>query len=70
MKYLIPIIFLVSCATKPEITAKTMLYQPSTLILDAGKPVETADGIYIPQFKEVWHSAKKVEQLEKIISQF
>lgn len=70
MKYLLPIIFLVSCAQKLEITAKSVLYQPSTLILEAGKPIETADGVYTPQFKEVWFSMKKVEELEKIISQF
>jgi hypothetical protein len=70
MKYLLPIIFLSSCTTKPEITAKTMLYQPSTIILEAGKPIETADGTYVPKFKEVWHSAKKVEELEKQLSQF
>lgn len=70
MKKLLLTIFLVSCTTKPEITAKTMLYQPSVLILEAGKPVETADGVYVPQFKEVWHSAKKIEQLEKQLSQF
>lgn len=70
MKYLLLAIFLVSCAERPEITAKSVLYQPSTLILEAGKPIETVDGIYVPQFKEVWHSAKKVEELEKIISQF
>lgn len=69
-KYLLPIIFLASCAAKPDITPQTMLYQPSTIILEAGKPIETADGTYVPKFKEVWHSAKKVEELEKIISQF
>lgn len=69
-KILLPIIFLASCAGKPEITAKSVLYQPSVLVLEAGKPVETADGVYTPQFKEVWFPMKKVEELEKQLSQF
>lgn len=69
-RYLIAFLFLASCAQKPEITAKSILYQPSTLILEAGKPVETANGVYTPQFKEVWFPIKKVEELEKQLSQF
>lgn len=70
MKYILPILFLVSCAQKPDVTVRTRLYQPSTLILEAGKPIETVDGTYIPEFKEVWFPARKVEELEKTISQF
>lgn len=70
MKYLLPILFLVSCAQKPDVTVRTRLYQPSTLILEAGKPIETVDGTYVPQSKEVWFPARKVEELEKQLSQF
>lgn len=71
MKYLLPILFLVSCAQKPDITVRTRLYQPSVLILEPNTVVKTKDGEYISgKSFEIWHSAATVEKLEKIISQF
>ena len=32
------------------------LYQPPVLRLPAGQPVQTQDGVYLPQTAEIWHS--------------
>ena len=71
MKCLLSIIFLVSCTTKPEITVRSRLYQPPVLILAPNTTVQTIDGEYLSgPTKELWFPARKVEELEKIISQF
>lgn len=71
MKKLLLTIFLVSCATKPEITVRSRLYQPPVLILAPNTTVQTIDGEYLSgPTKELWFPARKVEELEKIISQF
>jgi hypothetical protein len=46
------------------------LYQPNQLFLEAGKEIHTRYGNYSPQFDEIWFSARKVEEMEKKLSQF
>jgi len=41
------------------------LYQPPTLHLKAGVPIQTAEGIYTPQEDEVWHSAARFNEAER-----
>jgi hypothetical protein len=45
--------------------AASVLYQPPTLRLKAGHPVQTPDGIYTPQRDETWHSDARFRQLEQ-----
>jgi hypothetical protein len=40
--------------------------QPNILKLTKGTKVETADGNYVAQFDEVWHSDKRFRDLERI----
>lgn len=71
MKYLLPILFLASCAQKPVVSVRTRLYQPNVLILEPNTTVQTRDGQYISgQTFEIWHSAESFERLEKKLSQF
>lgn len=71
MKYLLLTIFLVSCAEKPDVTIRTRLYQPPVLILPPNTTVQTIDGEYLSgPTKELWFPAKKVEDLEKKLSEF
>lgn len=58
-------ILLVGCQSKK---ADLTLYQPNQLFLEAGKEISTKEGKYSPQTDEIWHSAKTVENLERIIS--
>ena len=41
------------------------LYQPPVLRLPASQPVQTKDGIHLPQVDEVWHSDARYRQLEQ-----
>lgn len=68
-KYLVVFsLFLSSCVSKPyptEILGKLNIYQPSILVLEEGKKIETKEGFYIPQTEEVWHSDKRFRELER-----
>lgn len=56
---------LTACATvSPASAASRRLYQPPVLRLSAGRPVETQDGLYLPQVNEVWHSDARFTELE------
>lgn len=70
MKKLLLTILLTSCAQKPSILLQKRIYQPSYLFLEAGKPIQTKEGIHVPQTDETWFSAEKVEKLEKQLSEF
>ena len=65
-------LLLVSCAQKSDITVRTRLYQPPVLIFAPNTTVQTIDGSYTtdPTNKELWFPARKVEELEKQLSQF
>lgn len=66
MKHLIlTSLLLVSCQTKQ--VDKT-IYQPETLVVPAGVPIKTVNGVYVPSQTETWFSKKTVERLETIIS--
>ena len=68
MKYLIlTTLLLTSCQSKK---IDTKIYQPNQLFLEAGKEISTKEGKYSPQTDEIWFSAKKVEDLERRLSQF
>jgi len=61
-------LFLYSCASKPvptEIVGKLNIYQPSIIVLEEGKRIETKEGFYTPQTEEVWHSDKRFRELER-----
>lgn len=64
---LLTTLLLTSCQSK-KIDAT--LYQPKTLILEANVEIPTAEGKYRPQFKEVWHSQQRVDDLERKLSNF
>lgn len=61
-------LFLYSCSSKPvptEIVGKLNIYQPSIIVLEEGKRIETKEGFYTPQTEEVWHSDKRFRELER-----
>jgi hypothetical protein len=45
--------------------ASLRVYQPRVLELQAGTPVPTRNGTYIPQTDETWHSDQAYRQLER-----
>ena len=48
---------LIGCShVSPASADSRRLYQPPVLRLPAGQPVQTQDGVYLPQTAEVWHS--------------
>ncbi len=57
------------CATKPAPLPVPVpvlnIYQPPILVLPAGVPVMTEEGIYTPQTREVWHSDARFRELER-----
>lgn len=58
---------LIACTSGCSTSAasRRMLYQPPTLALPAGQPVQTTLGIYVPQVDEVWHSPARYEARER-----
>lgn len=59
---------LTSCETAPppppaSSVASLTLYQPPTLQLKAGQPVQSKLGVYIPQVDEVWYSPQEYGKL-------
>lgn len=71
MKYLLPILLLVSCVQKPDVTPLSRIYQPKAIFLAPNTEVKTTEGLYISgKNVEIWHSSETVERLEKAISQF
>jgi hypothetical protein len=65
MRILLASLLLVSCQTKQ---ADKAIYQPEVLVVPAGVPIKTLDGIYTPAYNETFFSKKTVERLETIIS--
>ena len=60
------LIGLTSCVTDlPPNVSSLNIYQPSTLRLSKGAPIQTRDGIYAPQTDEVWHSDARYRRLER-----
>lgn len=56
---------LTSCAHDSSAPpASLRIYQPRVLLLKAGQPVQTPQGVYTPQTDEVWHSAQAFADLE------
>jgi hypothetical protein len=41
------------------------IFQPSTLRLIKGEPIQSRDGVYTPQVDEVWHSDARYRRLER-----
>ena len=61
-------LFLASCASKQsptDIVGKLNIYQPSVIVLEEGKQIETKFGFYSPQTDEIWHSDKRFRELER-----
>tara|TARA_Y100000114_G_scaffold151541_1_gene168422 strand:+ start:14922 stop:15143 length:222 start_codon:yes stop_codon:yes gene_type:complete len=62
---LIATMTLVGCKiNKPDIFSLN-IYQPSIIKLKGGESIQTADGVYTPQFDEIWHSDKRFRELER-----
>ncbi|MCD6071956.1 MAG: hypothetical protein K0R17_2254 [Rariglobus sp.] len=40
------------------------IYQPRALFLEAGQPIQSKAGTYVPQVDETWHSAASYSDLE------
>ena len=60
------LIGLTSCVSNlPPNVNSLNIYQPSTLRLSKGTPVQTLDGVYTPQTDEVWHSDARYRRLER-----
>jgi len=57
---------LTSCGTSSSTKSGTLnIYQPSTLNLSKGVPVQSKEGVYTPQTDEVWHSDARFRKLER-----
>lgn len=60
---------LTGCASAPSAAPASSptypIYQPRTLELTAGLPVQTKNGIYTPQADETWHSPAAYEQVSR-----
>jgi hypothetical protein len=62
----IPLIALTSCGSVSNPKTTTLnIYQPSSLKLKAGQPIQTEEGVYTPQTDEVWHSDVRYRKLER-----
>jgi len=61
-----PLIGLTSCGSVSNPKTTTLnIYQPSSLKLKAGQPIQTKEGVYTPQIDEVWHSDARFRKLER-----
>jgi len=59
---------LTSCGTSSSTKSGTLnIYQPSTLNLAAGIPIQSKAGVYTPQTDEVWHSDARFRKLERTL---
>lgn len=67
-KLFLIILFVASCSQQDN--SLRQIYQPKTIILKGGTIIQTLDGNYCPQFDEIWHSTKTVQDLEKQLSNF
>ncbi len=57
---------LTSCSQNSSPKSETLnIFQPSTLHLKKGQPVQTKEGIYTPETDETWHSDKRYRELER-----
>lgn len=60
---------LTGCASAPSAESASSpasrIYQPRTLELQAGIPVQTRNGIYLPETNETWHSPAAYEQVNR-----
>ena len=66
MVIVLPLIGLTSCSQNSSPKSETLnIFQPSTLHLKAGQPVQTKEGIYTPETDETWHSDKRYRELER-----
>lgn len=60
------LIGLTSCVTNSSVKTQALnIYQPSTLNLIKGTPIETSKGVYTPQQDEIWHSDARFRKLER-----
>lgn len=61
-----PLIGLTSCGSGSSPKTTTLnIYQPSSLKLKAGIPVQTQEGVYTPPTDEIWHSDARYRKLER-----
>lgn len=63
------ILMLTGCASVPSAESASspasQMYQPRVLRLKKGQPVQTREGIYIPENDEDWHSPAAFEQVSR-----
>lgn len=64
---LLPLTGCISASSVPKesLPASSVLYQPPTLRLKAGLPIQTKDGTYTPQVDEIWHSDARYQAAEQ-----
>jgi hypothetical protein len=64
------LILVPACVSKPKVDRQ--IYQPSVLLLPPNSRITTTEGFYIsdPQEIEVWHSQKRIADLEEKLSRF
>ena len=61
-----PLIGLTSCGSGSSPKTTTLnIYQPSSLKLKAGAPIQTQEGVYTPPTDEIWHSDARYRKLER-----
>jgi hypothetical protein len=55
-----------ACVNRPsDLRESSRIYQPPTLELKAGQPVQTRQGIYVPTKDETWHSDARFRAVEQ-----
>lgn len=62
---LLPLVLTACAHVSPGAGDSRRLYQPPSLRLQAGQPVQTMDGVHLPQVDEVWHSDARYRDLER-----
>lgn len=62
---LLPFVLTGCASVSPGAGDSRRLYQAPVLRLPAAKPVQTKDGVYLPQVDEVWHSDARYRDLER-----
>ncbi|WP_043588954.1 hypothetical protein [Geminisphaera colitermitum] len=59
----VPIACMSGCSSSAA--SQRTLYQPPILHLRAGRPIQTAEGLYTPQVDELWHSGERYAARER-----
>jgi hypothetical protein len=60
------LLVLTGCATSTQTAQEQQrqLFQPLTLSLKAGQPIQTQQGLYTPQVDELWYSPSEMKKAD------